>query len=108
MPVSPAIKSESKSRSSPLTGTGVAKLTVEVFPVAALEKKVEGYRTVTFYNHTARDLSLTIEGKAVKLPAKTYLETKLAQAFKWGYGDRPTGSECVPDGAAGLEVVFRE
>jgi hypothetical protein len=83
-------------------------MTIDVFPVAALENKVESYRLVTFYNHTNRDLHLSIEGKAVKLPAKTYLETKLAQAFKWGYGDRPVGREYVPEGAAGLEVVFRE
>jgi hypothetical protein len=108
VPISPAGKSESKSRSSPLTGKANGELTIDVFPVAALEKKAEGYRLVTFYNHTNRDLNLSIEGKAVKLPAKSYLETKLAPVFKWGHGDRPVGSECVPDGAAGLEVVFRE
>ena len=83
-------------------------MSVDVFPVAALDKKVEGYRTVTFFNHTNREVSLTIEGKSVKLPAKSYVESKLAQSFKWGYGERPAGSEQVPDGAAGLDVVFRE
>ncbi len=83
-------------------------MSVEVFPVAALDKKLEGYRTVTFFNHTNRELSLSIEGKSVTLPAKSYVESKLAQSFKWGYGERPAGRELVPDGAAGLDVVFRE
>ncbi len=81
---------------------------VNVFPVVSAEKAGGGYRTVGFFNHTISDINLTIEGRTVKLPAKMYLEAKLAQTFTWGYGDRPAASERVPDGAAGLDVVFRE
>jgi hypothetical protein len=91
-----------------LTGNGTFEPAVNVFPVVATENAVRGYRTVGFFNHTSRDVDLSIEGRSVKLPAKTYLEAKLAQTFTWGYGDRPTVREHVPDGAQGLDVVFRE
>jgi hypothetical protein len=81
---------------------------VNVFPVVAAEKAEGGYRAVGFFNHTNRDLELSIEGRSVKLPAKTYLEAKVAQTFTWGYGDRSAVRERVPEGAAGLDVVFRE
>jgi hypothetical protein len=81
---------------------------VNVFPVVSAGKTGGGYRTVGFFNHTISDINLTIEGRTVKLPAKMYLEAKLAQTFTWSYGDRPAGPERVPDGAAGLDVVFRE
>jgi hypothetical protein len=106
-PVSPPAKSESISRSSPLTAGG-PKMTVDVFPVVAMEKAREGYRVVTFFNHTSSDISLNIEGKSVKLPSKTYLNAKLGPAFRWCYGDRPSASERIPDTADGLDIVFRE
>lgn len=82
-------------------------MTVNVFPVVAAAKTEGGYRMVSFFNHTNRDLNLTIEGRSVKLPAKTFLETKLNQAFTWSYGDNSSATERVPDGASGLDVVFR-
>jgi hypothetical protein len=44
----------------------------------------------------------------VKRPAKTYLHAKLAATFTWGRGDQPATRETVPDGSAGVDVVFRE
>jgi len=108
VPVAPAAKTDSKSHSSPLTGMGAAGLTVDIFPVAPTEKKIEGYRAVTFFNHTSREVNLSIEGRTVKLPAKCYVETKLTQTFQWAYGDRQPGSERIPADAAGLDIVFRE
>ena len=96
-----------ESKSSPLTG-GRREMTVSVFPAGGDQAVRGGYRTVGFYNHTARDLNLTIEGRAVKLPARTYLHAQLAATFTWGHGDRPLVRETVPDGAAGVDVVFRE
>jgi hypothetical protein len=107
LPPDSPTKPESVSRSSPLTG-GRRELSVNVFPAAASEPPRGGYRTVGFYNHTDRDLALTIEGRAVKLPAKTYLHAKLAATFTWGYGDRAATRETVPDGATGIDVVFRD
>jgi hypothetical protein len=107
LPPETPVKTDSTSRSSPLTG-GTRGPTVSVFPASGTEKVTGVYRTVGFYNHTARDLTLTIEGRVVKLPAKTYLQAQLTPIFTWGYGDRPTARETVPDGAGGLDVVFRE
>ena len=57
---------------------------------------------------TNRDLALTIEGRAVKLPAKSYLHAQLAATFTWTHGDQPAARETVPAGAGGLDVVFRD
>lgn len=107
-PDSPAAPKKSVSRSSPLTGERDGP-TVSVFPAHADGAALaDGRKTVGFYNHTDRDLSLTIEGRAVKLPARTYLYAKLAPTFTWGRGDAPAVREAVPTGASGLDVVFRD
>ncbi len=99
----------STSRSSPLNAGSSRELSVSVFPAHA-ERPVrgQGYRTIGFYNHSARDLKLTLEGRVVKLPANSYLEAKLGQTFNWAHGDHPIARAVVPDGASGLDVVFRE
>ena len=102
-------KGDSTSRSSPLTGgMRAAAMTVSVFPARGVEAPAPGYRSVGFYNHTARDLELTIEGRAVRLPAKSYLQAQLAPRFTWSHSDRSATREVVPDGAGGLDVVFRD
>jgi hypothetical protein len=103
----PDIPITRESKSSPLTG-GRREMTVSVFPAGGEQAVRGGYRTVGFYNHTARDLNLTIEGRSVKLPARSYLHAQLAATFTWGHGDRPLVRETVPAGAAGVDVVFRE
>jgi hypothetical protein len=108
VPVAPEKKGDSTSRSSPLAGGAARDLTVNVFPVKGEALIGTGYRTVGFFNHTARDLALTIEGRAVKLPARSYLHAQLAATFTWGHGDRPSARETVPDGAGGVDVVFRD
>ena len=108
IPVAPEKKADSTSRSSPLTGGGSARtMTVSVFAARGVEAPA-GYRSVGFYNHTGKDLSLTIEGRAVKLPAKSYLHAHLAPSFNWSHGDRATTREVVPEGAGGVDVVFRD
>jgi hypothetical protein len=108
VPVPPEKKTDSTSRSSPLTGGGPADITVKVFPARGEGVAADGYCTVGFYNHTARDLALTIEGRSVKLPAKSYLQAQVAATFTWSHGNRPAARETVPDGAGGLDVVFRD
>ena len=104
--VSPKANPESISRSSPITGNREMK--VEVFPSVSADKAQTPYASVTYFNHTNRELDLTIEGRQVKLPAKTYLEAKLAQSFTWSQGERPATREAVPAGASGLDIVFRD
>lgn len=105
-PVAPA-KPDITVRSSPLTG-GAREMTVNVVPAKGTEQVLGGYRNVNFYNYTARELSLTIEGQTVKLPAKNYVNTKLAATFTWSHGDRAAVRETVPTGSSGVDVVFRE
>ncbi len=107
-PVVPPTKTDSTSRSSPLSVGSKQEMSVNVFPATGGEKVTAGYRTVKFYNHTANDLTLTIEGRVVKLPAKTYLHAQLAATFTWGYADRAAARETVPEKAGGLDVVFRD
>jgi hypothetical protein len=107
LPPDVPVKTDSTSRSSPLSGGGRG-MTVSVFAATGTERPTDGYRTVGFFNHTDRDLNLTIEGRAVKLPARSYLHAKLAPTFTWGHGDRPAARETVPDGAGGVDVVFRD
>jgi hypothetical protein len=107
VPVAPEKKADTISRSSPLT-SAARGMTVSVFAAREAEAPTTGYRTVGFYNHTAKDLALTIEGRAVKLPAKSYLQAQLAANFTWSHGDRAATREVVPEGAGGLDVVFRE
>jgi hypothetical protein len=107
-PVSPDKGTRSISRSSPIAGNQKPEMTVSVFAASGGMQVKTGYRTVGFYNHTATDLALTIEGQAVKLPAKSYLHAQLAASFTWSFGERATSRETVPEGAVGLDVVFRE
>jgi len=102
-------KGDSTSRSSPLaSGMRTPAMTVSVFAARGVEATGPGYRTVGFYNHTGKELSLTIEGRAVKLPARSYLQAQLAPRFTWSHSDRASTLELVPEGAGGLDVVFRD
>src|SRR6185312_3885769 len=74
-------------KSSPI-GTAARELKVSVFPASG-SVTATGLRKVGFYNHTNRDLSLTIEGKTVTLPAMTYLHAQLPPQFTWKCADKP-------------------
>lgn len=95
-----------EAKSSPLTGAG-RELKVSVFPASGTAV-VTGLRKVGFYNHTARDLSLTIDGKETKLPAMSYVHAQVPASFTWKCGDRPATKETVPVDAAGVDVLIRE
>ena len=103
-PVAPPKAVEVKS--SPLTGAA-RELKVSVFPAAGTAA-APGLRKVGFYNHTERDLALTIEGKAVTLPAMSYLHAQVPPAFTWKCADQPAARATVPADAAGVDVLIRE
>jgi hypothetical protein len=106
-PISPdTLPRAVEAKSSPLAAGGRA-LRVSVFPAAG-EAGTTGLRKIGFYNHTGRDLALTVEGKTVALPAKSYLHAHLPPTFTWACGDKPAAREAVPADAAGLDVLIRE
>jgi hypothetical protein len=90
------------SKSSPLGGA----IQVQVFTAAGTATGT--LRKVGFFNHTARDLDLVIEGKAVKLPKKSYLNANLPAKFTWKAAGNDANATTVPDGAAGVDVLFKE
>lgn len=103
----PAPTTESTSRSSPLN----AKLhaVVDVFPVdgpppaSPLTK-----RTIGFFNHTDRDVRLTVEGETITLPKRHQVTATVAAKFRWTLDDGPARTTEVPTAAPGLEVVVRK
>jgi hypothetical protein len=102
---------DSTSRSSPLTAAPAGakrEPVVDVFLAGPTTNARDGYKSVGFYNHTGQDLSLTIEGRRVRLPAKNYLQARLGSSFTWGYGDRAVTRVTIPESSPGLDVVFRE
>jgi hypothetical protein len=96
------------SWSSPLSAAAKAAVKVEVFTAAGNGPTAGATRKVGFFNHTHRDLDLVIDGKAVKLPGRTYVHAQVPPTFRWKHGDNPPATATVPAGAAGLDVVFRE
>ena len=88
-------------RSSPLAAGPKAGPTVQVFPATGSRPAATGTRKVGFFNHTDKDLDLVIEGKAVRLPRKTYLQAEVPPAFTWKHGANAAESATVPAGAAG-------
>lgn len=103
----PEAGGNSVSKSSPLGNAPRAAITVQVFTATGAIAN-PNVRKVGFYNHTGRDIDLVIEGKAVTLPKKTFIHADVPPAFRWKYADQPTRNATIPDGAAGLDVLFRE
>ena len=103
-------------KSSPLNAAG--ELNVRVIPVAGTSAGMgatNGLRKIGFYNHTKRDLALTIDGKAVTLPAMSYLHAQLPPTFTWKCADKPAAKETVDvsgmhvlPGAIDVHVHFRD
>ncbi len=93
------------AKSSPLS----ARPRVRVQVLAAEGRPAVGpTRPVSFFNRTEHDLDLVIEGRTVKLPKQTYIHAKLAPTFRWKAAGGEAQTERIPEGAAGLDVVFRE
>lgn len=98
----------STSRASPLAAAPRSGPKVSIFPAASTAATAAATRKVGFFNHTVADLELVIEGKAVKLPRKTYLHAEVPPTFTWKHGAGSPQTATVPEGAAGLDVVFRD
>jgi hypothetical protein len=90
------------ARSSPLA----AAPRVQVFPVAGAAA-AGAARRVGFFNHTDRDIRLTVEGRTVTLPAKSYLHAELPPTFTWSEAGGPPRSTTVSAGSPGVDVLFR-
>jgi hypothetical protein len=107
-PVSPSPMSPKgvEVKSSPISGVARG-LKVSVFPASGATP-TNGLRKVGFYNHTKRDLALTIEGRPVNLPAMSYLYAQLPPTFTWKCAEKPAAKESIPADATGLDVLIRE
>ena len=105
-PDAPVAPPTVEAKSSPLKAAA-RELNVSVYPAAGTAT-ASGLRKVGFYNHTPRDLALTIEGKAVTLPAMSYLHAQLPPAFTWKCAGRAAATATVPADAAGVDVLIRE
>ena len=105
VPVEPASKGDtSTSKASPLTGAPG----VDVFPVAGPPPAgPTAKRTVGFFNHTDRDLKLTVEGDTVTLPRRHYVTAEVPATFAWKLDGDERRTE-IPAAAPGVEVVIRK
>ena len=100
---SSGIVPESTSRSSPLS----AQFQVRVF-TATGALRAAATKRIGFFNHTNRDIDLVIEGRAVKLPRKTYIHAEVPPTFTWQHSGNPAKPTTVPADSPGLDVLFRE
>jgi hypothetical protein len=106
IPVEPSDKSKSgtsTSKASPLTDG--AK--VEVFPVDGAAPGPGSKRTVGFFNHTDRDLTLTVEGDTLTLPRRHFVSASVPLKFNWKLDGNERRTE-IPASAPGVEVVIRK
>jgi hypothetical protein len=104
LPVGP---DTSTSKASPLTGSAGPR--VEVFPVAGPPPDVPAARrTVGFFNHTDRDVKLTVEGKTVTLPKRHHVTAEVPARFVWQLDGGEERRTVVPAAAPGVEVVIRK
>lgn len=84
--------------------TPAAETKVRVVPVEG--RRSAGNQTVNFYNYTARDLQLNVDGKLQKIPAKSLLAVALPDAFAWTFGEK-SETLTIPTDAAGLSIIFQ-
>ena len=63
---------------------------------------------VGFFNHSARELVLTVHGDEVKLPGGQFVTLRLPRSFEWGEKGKKAASVTVPNDADGVEIVFRK
>lgn len=100
----PAQGDHSTSKASPLSGAKrVEVFTVDGPPPASPRAR----RTVGFFNHSDRDLKLTVEGESVTLPRRHYVTAEVSAAFTWRLDGDELRTE-VPAAAPGVEVVIRK
>ncbi len=94
----------STSGSSPLAD----RRAFEVVPaVGGVVPAPGGLRSVGIFNHTDRDVTLTVEGETVTLPARSYVTAAVPRRFAWRLGAGEPQSTEVPPDAPGVEIVLR-
>lgn len=94
----------STSRSSPLSD----RKSFEVVPVSGAASASPGpLRRVGVFNHSDRDVTLTVEGETVTLPKRTYLTAVVPRTFTWKLDGGDAQSTAVPAASPGVEIVIR-
>jgi hypothetical protein len=63
---------------------------------------------VGFFNHSDREIALTVNGEAVRLPAEQYVTLRLPRTFTWSEKGTKGNEVVVPPDAEGIEIVFRK
>jgi hypothetical protein len=107
LPPGPINGTKSTSKSSPLMNK--PRPVVDIYPVeGAPPASPSVKRKVGFFNHTDRDLKLTVEGQTITLPKRHYIAAEVPANFDWKLGDGPKQHTAIPTAAPGVEVVIRK
>jgi hypothetical protein len=75
--------------------------------VAAVDVTGKGVCRVGFWNITGRDVSLSVNGKAVVVPANRNFTMTVSRQFSWQVDGQTAHDERVPDDKAAHEIVLR-
>jgi hypothetical protein len=98
------VPGESTSKSSPITNRPPVSIYWVEGDAPTLPDEL---RKVNFFNHTERTVELKVEGKAVKLLKKHFVEVEVSQKFSWRLDDYPVQSTTIPLANPGAEIVIR-
>src|SRR5262249_28554063 len=104
-PSGPGTKSTSKA--SPLTGAKSHQ--VDLYPVDGTPSTPpKARRKVGFFNHTDRDVRVTVEGETLVLRRRHYVSAEVPARFVWKLDNDEERQTDVPITAPGVEVVIRK
>ena len=96
----------STSRSSPLNAS--RRTGYDVIPVdGPAPATPSAKRSVGFFNHTDRDLQLTVEGQTITLPKRHSVTAEVPAKFTWTLEGNLEQNTEIPLAAPGVEVVIR-
>ena len=96
----------STSRSSPLNAS--RRPGYDVIPVdGPAPATPSAKRSVGFFNHTDRDLQLTVEGQTITLPKRHSVTADVPAKFTWTLEGNLEQITEIPLAAPGVEVVIR-
>jgi hypothetical protein len=77
------------------------------FSLTAVEVTGKGLCRVGFWNISGRDVSLTVSGKAVVVPANRNVTLTVSREFSWQVDGQTTQQERVAEDKAAHEIVIR-
>ena len=96
----------STSRSSPLSNSRQTRY--EVIPVDGVApSSPSAKRSIGFFNHTQRDLQLTVEGQTITLPKRHSVTAEVPAKFTWKVDANLEQTTEIPLADPGVEVVIR-